>query len=195
MLYDFSFSKVLTPKEYNHYIKKFNKQAFKFDNFATKIRNEEIPIANLMEHLIDIDSKVSYNKNNKTIDNTNEFVIQKEEEKEEKNQYEIKIEKNKLEDSNYLFEDINNLQINSQKNSNSSIENNEDDKDEILDLKVMDYDINDNNNDNKKKMNHKTLRNNIMNKVDRTQIRINKKKEQKKSCWFCCGKESVSVED
>ena len=192
MLYDFSFCKVLTPKEYNHYIKKFNKQAWKFFNFATKIRNEEIPIANLIEHLIDIDSKVSYNKNKKAIDNTNEFDIQKEEEKEEKNQYEIKIEKNKLEDSNNLFEDINNLQINSQKNSNSSIENNED---EILDLKVIEYDINDNDDDNKKKMNHKTLRNNIMNKEDRTQIRIKKKKEQKKSCWFCCGKESVSVED
>ena len=183
MLYDFSFSKVLTPKEYNHYIKKFNEKAWKIEEIAMKIRNDEISIINIIENLIDIESKVSYNKNKKEKDNINEIDIQKEEANKEKNQYEIEIEKNKLDHSNNLFE--------SNKN-NSSIGHKDDDKDEILDLKVIDFDINDNS---KIKMNSNIIKNNIINKVDRTQIKINKKKEEKKSCWFCCGKESVSVED
>ena len=190
MLYDFTLSKLLTPSEYNHYIKKFNQKACKFENIAVKIRNEEIPIIKLIENLIDIDVKVSYNKNKNAKDNIIEIDIQKEEENKEKNKYEI--EKNKDDSNNLVESNQNNLQINFQQNNNSSIGNNEDDNDEILRLKVIDLKINDND---KMKMNAKSIKNNLISEEVRNQVKIGQKKEQKKSCWFCCGKDSVDVED
>ena len=193
MFYDFLSSKILTPKEYNHYIKKFNQKSWEFEQFSIRIRDEEIKIIELIEQN---ETKVSYNKNINPKDNNNEIDIQKEESQKEKNQIELRIEKDNLEYSNNLIEyNLNNLQTNFQQNNNSRIGNIEDDKDdksEILVSDVIDFNINHND---KKKMNNKIMNNNIINKEDRNQIIMTQKKEKKKSGWFCCGNESVDVKD
>ena len=193
MLYDFFSSKVISQKEYNYYITKFNEKARKFEKLAIKIRNEEIPIINLIGNVIDIETKDSCNNNKKLNYNNIEIEIQKEKDKKEGNQNEIKIEKDNLDHSNNHFEnDINYLQINLQQESNSNIGGIEEVKDEILDLKVIECNINQNK---KKKVNNTPLKNNIINNVDRTHREINKKEAQKKLFWFCCGNDSVNVKD
>ena len=67
MLYHFFFNQVLSQIEYDDYIKKFNEKSEKFEQIATRIRNEEIPNINLIDLSIYIEEKVSDNKNKEDI--------------------------------------------------------------------------------------------------------------------------------
>ena len=78
LLYNFFNNKVLTNKEYDYYIQKFNEKAEKFEQIAKKIRNKDIVIFNIKEKAIDIEEKVSDNKNKKLEDNAFNFEQDKE---------------------------------------------------------------------------------------------------------------------
>ena len=92
--------------------------------------------------------------------------------------------KNKiLEDNTFYF----------QQDKKDKIEDKENENEELSDIEVFDLKIN---HESKKRRNIKNnINNNIINNEDRTTIGINKKKEQKKTTWFCCGSESVDVID
>ena len=57
LLYYFSRGQILTQKDYNYYIDKFNEKAIKFEQIAKKIRSEEISINNLIKEIKDLERK------------------------------------------------------------------------------------------------------------------------------------------
>ena len=101
----------------------------------------------------------------------------------------IDIEDNAIDKENKKIDD-NNIYLPKDKKDNienKEFENNELPKYETLELKI--------NHNIRKRINIKNGQNNNVKNINITTTETNKKKEQKKFCWFCCGKESVDVID
>jgi len=237
MLYYFLTNQVLTRIEYNDYFNKFNEKAEKFKQIATKIRNEEISISQIIKEIIESEKKISHIKRIKVKDKALDNDIEKEKTKKEESQNEIISKKNKdiksesIKEEKIMKEVDKNLLDNNtgtkgekkeelKKGENdeeqafiqkSKIENIDENKNcdiqiypqqkpnenDIVDIIKINknelfLDLNNNKDDNNKK-DIQTINNNLFRNLNNISMDKKKKREHKKSNWFCCGNDSVDV--